>query len=84
MEPIQDLLNRIRWDPKFGAARFLIGYHDRVTGSIVKVPLEALSFEAHDHFAFKVIGEDGLVHNVPLHRVREVYRDGDLIWHRHS
>jgi uncharacterized protein (UPF0248 family) len=82
MEPIQDLLNRIRWDPEFGFARFVIGYYDRVSDTIVKIPFEHIEFEPSDHFSFEVVGEDGVVHSIPLHRVREVYRNGKLIWHR--
>lgn len=82
MEPIQDLLNRIRWDPEFGFASFVIGYYDRVSDTIVKIPFERIEFEPSDHFSFEAVGEDGVVHSIPLHRVREVYRNGQLIWHR--
>jgi len=30
MIPIQELLNRIKWDKSFGAGRFEITYYDRV------------------------------------------------------
>ena len=33
---------------------------------------------------FQVTDEDGELHNVPFHRVRDVYRDGKLIWHREA
>lgn len=82
MEPIQNLLNRIRWDPEFGFARFVIGYYDRAARSIVNIPFERVTFEPGDHFAFYAADEGGAVHNIPLHRVREVYRNGELIWHR--
>ena len=29
-----------------------------------------------------MIGEDGYSVHVPLHRIREVYKDGSLIWQR--
>ena len=32
--------------------------------------------------SFQVTGDEGEVHTVPLHRVKEVYRNGELIWHR--
>lgn len=82
MEPIQNLLNRIRWDLDFGFARFVIGYYDKAARSIVKVQFEHIAFTHGDHFSFEVPGEDGAVHSIPLHRVREVYRNGELIWHR--
>ena len=82
MEPIQNLLHRIRWDPEFGFAQFVIGYYDRTTQSMVRIPFESITFEPGQHFFFKATGEDGAVHDIPFHRVREVYRNGKLIWQR--
>ena len=82
MIPIHDLLNRIRWDKAFGQADFVIGYYDRVAGVIIRVPLGDISFEAGDHFSFDLFDDEGVQHCIPLHRIKEVYRDGQLIWHR--
>ena len=82
MQPIHELLNRIRWDESFGRADFVIGYLDHVGDHIVHVNLEDVFYEPEDHFRFDVIDEDGAVHAIPYHRVREVYRNGELIWQR--
>ncbi len=82
MIPIQELLHRIRWDPEFGRARFVIGYYDRVAGRIVRVPFDDIRLDPKDRFAFQALDEEGYAHSVPLHRVREVFRDGVLIWER--
>lgn len=82
MIPIHELLNRIRWDPQFGHGRFAVGYYDRVTDRVVVVPFADISFEPGDHFAFQCVDADGATHSVPLHRVRDVYKDGERIWHR--
>ena len=82
MIPIQKLLSRIRWDPEFGRGKFIIGYYDRIAQQIIKVPLARLVFETDSHNSFEAIEADGSVHSVPYHRVREVYRDGELIWQR--
>ncbi len=82
MIPIQDLLHRMQWDPAFGKADFEIGYFDRVTGRIVRVPFRHVRFEKGEHFAFEAVEADGSVHTVPLHRVREVWRNGAVIWQR--
>jgi len=80
--PIHELLNRIRWDPEFGDAAFVIGYNDRVKGCIVQVPLKHVAFAGPGGDSFEATDEDGSAHLVPYHRVREVYRDGVLIWRR--
>ncbi len=82
MIPIQELLSRIRWDRDFGRADFVIGYYDRVTDGIIRVPLADLYFEADDHFSFELVDDTGALHSIPLHRIREVFRDGVLIWQR--
>jgi len=84
MTPIHELLARVRWDPEFGAAQFVIGYYDRVTRAQVKVPLERIWFEPGAGFSFETAAEDGTRHTVPYHRVRNVWRNGELIWHRHA
>jgi uncharacterized protein (UPF0248 family) len=79
--PIHELFSRIRWDPEFGRAEFTIGYYDRVARRIVRVPLARIAFDP-GHAAFEALEEDGSSHRVPFHRVREVHRDGVLIWRR--
>jgi len=82
MIPIHELLSRIRWDREFADADFVIGYYDRQGDTILQVPFSSLSFPAQEHFRFTLVDEEGAVHNIPYHRVREVFRDGKLIWHR--
>ncbi len=82
MMPIDKLLDRIRWDPEFGRAQFEIGYHDRVRRRTVRVPFARVAFEPGNRFSFIAVEADGSTHDVPLHRVREVYRNGELIWQR--
>ena len=80
MITIQQLLNRIRWDPLFGKGEFQIGYYDRVEQRIYKVPLNQVYLTQGDHFFFHVANRGGVIHEVPFHRVKEVYKDGELIW----
>lgn len=82
MIPIHELLSRIRWDPEFGKGRFEIGYYDRVEGRIILVPMQELHFQADEHLSFQLVDEDGVTHTIPLHRIKQVYRNGELIWHR--
>ncbi|MGD8631504.1 MAG: DUF504 domain-containing protein [Gammaproteobacteria bacterium] len=82
MMPIHELLNRIRWDREFGQGEFEVGYLDRVAGEIMRVPLREVSFEPEDHFAFNLTDEEGELHSIPLHRIKQVFRNGALIWQR--
>lgn len=82
MTPIQDVLHRIQWDPEFGNARFMIGYYDRLDDRIIRVPFQRVHLARGEHFSFDVIDEDGTTRMVPFHRVREVWRNGVLIWQR--
>jgi len=82
MIPIHELLNRIHWDKEFGKGDFVIGYLDRVEERIIHVPLCELFFEPGDHFSFDLIDDEGELHSIPLHRIKEVYKDKELIWHR--
>lgn len=84
MTPIHELLNRIRWDPEFGRGEFVIGYYDRIAGGIVRVPLRNVAVDHTDHFACRILDAEGQAHMVPFHRIREVFKDGTLIWQRHS
>lgn len=82
MTPIHELLNRIHWDKEFGQGDFVIGYYDRVADRIVRVSLREIFFEPGDHFSFDLLDHDGVLHSIPLHRIKEVYKDKELIWHR--
>jgi uncharacterized protein (UPF0248 family) len=82
MQPIDKLLARIKWDKAFGDAAFEIGYHDRVAARIVRRSLADLLFEPGNKESFLLMGEEGVYQRIPLHRVREVYRNGALIWRR--
>lgn len=82
MIPIQDLLHRIQWDTEFAKGEFVVGYYDRVDHRIVRVPFRRMHFEHGEHFSFEAVEDDGTLHSVPLHRVREVWRNGELIWQR--
>jgi len=81
MIPIHDLLHRIRWDPDYAKADFEIGYLDRVAGGVVRIPFRDVRFD-EGHLTLNAIEEDGSSVTVPLHRVREVWRNGEIIWRR--
>jgi uncharacterized protein (UPF0248 family) len=79
---LHELLSRIHWDPEFGRGEFKIGYLDHVRHELVYVPLQEVHQEPDSHFCFDVTDEADVVHSVPYHRVKEVWKDGALIWRR--
>ena len=82
MITIEALLQRIRWDPVFGQGRFTIAWYDRLQQRLICVPLEQIHLERGNHFSLTAVEPDGSVHAVPFHRVREVRREGVLVWQR--
>jgi uncharacterized protein (UPF0248 family) len=82
--PIHELLARIRWDPEFGRGRFELAYLDHSRNALVRLPLERIRMSTGDRFGFEALEQDGSVHAVPYHRVRAVWRDGELIWSRRA
>jgi uncharacterized protein (UPF0248 family) len=82
MIPIHELLNRIRWDPEFAKGDMQLGYYDRVEDRIILVSLKEVSFPENAPQAFQLTDLKGDIHRIPFHRVREVYRDSQCIWHR--
>jgi uncharacterized protein (UPF0248 family) len=82
MKPLRELLSKIRWDKEFGRGRFEIGYDDHIEKRIVRIPLEEIAFEEGNHFSFQIRNPEGEIITIPYHRVREVYKDGNLIWRR--
>jgi len=83
MVPIEELLNRIHWDKEFGKGIFEIGYEDHIEQKVIRVHIRNIVFKKGNHSSFQVDNAEGKVQTIPFHRVREVYKDGNIIWHRH-
>jgi uncharacterized protein (UPF0248 family) len=82
MQPLEDLLHRIRWDAEFGKGAHALGYYDRIAQREQVVPFASVSFDPQRPGMFSVQDEDGALRRIPLHRVRTVYKDGVVIWQR--
>lgn len=82
MQPIHELLNRIQWDPEFGEGYFELGILDKVENKIIRLPLNQVVLVSGDHFFFHYMDAEGIEHDVPFHRIKSVYKNGELIWHR--
>lgn len=80
MQPIHELLNKIRWDLNF-IGDFQIAFEDRASPELVRVSIREMRF-TESRFAFEITNEEGVAVSIPMHRIRKVYRDGELIWKR--
>jgi uncharacterized protein (UPF0248 family) len=54
-----------------------------VAGRVLRADLREIAWDADNPSIFHLTDEDGVDHGIPFHRVREVWRDGTLIWQRH-
>lgn len=82
MQPIHQLLARIRWDAEFSRGRFAVGFWDRVARKVLSIELRDVVPNAVNPSLLDFVDGEGVLRSIPLHRVRRVWRDGILIWER--
>jgi uncharacterized protein (UPF0248 family) len=82
MQTINELLNRIHWDPEFGKGEFELAFLDRVEQQMVRLPFIRISFVEGEHFFFYYFDDENVEHSVPFHRIKAVYKNGECIWSR--
>jgi len=82
MIPLHELLARIRWDEGFAAAHFEIAYLDHVEKRLIRIDLGEMRPDPESHSMFCILDRDGDLLSVPYHRVKQVFRNGELIWQR--
>ena len=75
MKPIQDVLNQIKWDKKCKPGDYTIEYLD-----FGKLKSMAYADIKRIEGSFMIVGADEA--NIPLHRVRIVRKNGEIIWQR--
>ena len=64
------------------APGFQAGYYDLIEKRVVIVPFAKLVAPPDDQHAFMIIDEEGTGHAIPFHLVRDIYCDGEQMWHR--
>jgi uncharacterized protein (UPF0248 family) len=80
MQPIHELLNQIRWDPNL-TGEFEIAFVDRTRPELQRISMRSMRF-TEQRFSFELLTDDDQLVSIPLHRIRQVYRNGELIWSR--
>lgn len=82
MQQIHDLLNRIYLEPEFGRGHFEIGCFNRQGKTFSRFTFNEVTQLPGNKFLFHVFDEDGIGHCIGMDLVRDVYKDGELIWKR--
>lgn len=76
MIPIQELLNKIKWDPREKPEQYSLVYLD--LGRLVEIPYKEVTIEGAD----MIIKKEGKRVEIPLHRIRQVKKAGVVVWSR--
>jgi len=79
MQPITDLLNKIKWDKREKPEDYEIFYLDRISKKQIKIPFTAIK---RIEGSFMVIARNDEDVEIPLHRIRQVKKKGVVVWKR--
>ena len=76
MITIKELLNKIKWDKNLNPKDYSLFYLDRITNELKEIRYKDIK-DIEDNFM--ILADDT---NIPLHRIKEVRKQGKLIWRR--
>ena len=80
---VRDILGRVAHDVAFArGATFEAGYFDRVARRVVFVPLAPESLPTPLCGTLQLLAPDGTLATIPLHRLRVIRRNGQMVWSR--
>jgi len=79
MESIIDLINKIKWDAKEDPKDYTLAYQDRVLKTLIEIPYTKIK---RLEGTFMIIEKDGEETNIPTHRIKQVKKNGKVIWQR--
>ena len=82
MMPIHQLLARIRWDSAFARGQFTLGYVDHNADRLRYVAFTEARPDPANPSMLDLLDEAGKPMSLPLHRIRQVLRDGRVVWQR--
>ncbi len=78
MQPIHELLNKIKWDKRENPEDYSIFYYDRVLNKLIKILYNKIK---RIEGSFMVLDNED-ESNVPLHRIKKVERNNTVVWER--
>ncbi len=77
MRPVQDVLNQIKWDKRLHPEEYTIEYLD--FGKLVSIPYTSIK---ELEGAFMIVVKNGEEIPIPLHRIRIIKKNGEVVWQR--
>ncbi len=78
MQPIKDLINKIKWDKRENPEQYSIFYFDRILKKLIKIPYTKIK---RIEGSFMVLNNEE-ESNIPLHRIKKVTKDNIIVWER--
>ena len=78
MQPIQHLLNKIKWDKRENPSEYIIFYFDRILKKLIKIPYTKIK-KLEGSFMVLDNQEES---NIPLHRIKKVAKNNVVVWER--
>ena len=78
MQPIHQLLNKIKWDKRENPGDYSIFYFDRVLNKLVQIPYNKIK---RIEGSFMVLDNEE-ESNIPLHRIKKVAKNNAVVWER--
>ena len=78
MQPIHELLNKIKWDKRENPNEYFIFYYDRILKKLIQIPYNKIK---RIEGSFMVLDNED-ESNVPLHRIKKAEKDNIVFWER--
>lgn len=78
MQPIHELLNKIKWDKRENPNEYSIFYFDRILKKLIKIPYNKIK---RIEGIFMVLDNED-ESNIPLHRIKKVTKNNIVVWQR--
>lgn len=79
MQPIHELLNKIKWDKRENPEEYSIYHFDRISKTLIKINyIDIKRFEDN----FIIIERNNEEVNIPMHRIKKVTKKDFVVWER--
>jgi len=79
MITIDELVNKIKWDSRETPSEYSLFYIDRITKRLVEIKYKDIK---RIDEGVLVLDRNGEETEIPLHRIREVRKKGEVMWKR--